>query len=247
MTWADLIRRSFRRLNVNIAGEEPPPQDQADAFVLLQAWMDSLATEKLTIPYILRTVWTITATKGTLAVPYTVGLGGDVNVARPGDSKFISAIKYQDTSLTPVEERPLAIYNDDQWAAQNIKGLTGTLPSAAYYNPTFAGAFGSLYLTPIPSLANLQGVMYAKAALARPIAVTDVIVLPTGYERFIRENFALELAPEFRPGLPLDRGLVRSAAASRLNIENANMRPLEMTLDPAVTIGGGGYNIYTDE
>lgn len=247
MTWADLIRRSFRRLNVGMAGEEPRPLDQADAFVLLQAWVDSLATEKLTIPYILRTVWTITATKGTLAVPYTVGLGGDINVARPGDSKFISAIKYQDTSLTPIQERPLFVYNDDQWAAQNIKGLTGTLPSAAYYNPTFAAGFGSLYLTPIPSQANLQGLFYAKAALAKPIAVTDVIVLPTGYERFIRDNFALELAPEYRPGLPLDRGLVRSAASSRLNIENANTRPLEMTLDPAVTVGCGGYNIFTDE
>jgi hypothetical protein len=247
MTWADVIKASLRRINVGMAGEEPAPQDQADAFLRLQAWVDSLATEKLTIPYILRTTWTITSTKGTLAVPYTVGLGGDLNVARPGDSKFISAIKYQDTSTTPVFERPLAVYDDDQWAAQAIKGLTGTLPSAAYYNPTYAAGFGSLYLTPIPSQANLQGVFYAKAAVAKPVAVTDVILLPTGYERFIRDNFAIELAPEFRPGLPVDRGLVRAAAASRLNIENANMRPLEMTLDPAVTIGGGGYNIFTDQ
>jgi hypothetical protein len=230
-----------------MAGEEPDPQAQADAFLRLQDWVDSLATEKLTIPYILRTTWVITATKGTLAVPYTVGVGGDINVARPGDSKFISAIKYQDTSLTPVQERPLAVYDDDQWEAQNIKGLTGTLPSAAYYNPTYAAGFGSLYLTPIPSQANLQGVLYAKAAIGTPVAVTDAIVLPKGYARFIRDNFAIELSPEFRPGLPVDRGLIRAAANSRLNIENANTRPLEMTLDPAVTIGSGGYNIFTDE
>lgn len=228
-----------------MAGEEPSAQDAGDAFLRLQDLMESWQTERLTIPYVLRTTWTITSVKGTLAAPYTVGVGGDINVIRPASHAHITGLAYQNTSLTPVAEIPLDLYTDDGWRDQALKNQTGALPVAAYYNPTYAAGFGSLYLTPIPSTANLQGVFYAQAPVAKPVLATDVIILPAGYFRFIRDNLALELAPEFRPGLRTDPLLIKAAADSKANIKNANFRTRDMSLDPAL-VGGGGYDIETD-
>lgn len=242
-TWADLITASLKRINVLQANESPSPEDQADAFLRLQDLMESWQTERLTQAYILRTTWTITSTKGTLASPYTVGTGGDINVLRP---VIIDHVNYQDTSVTPTLERPLSYLTDDAWAAIPQKNLTGALPVACYYNPTYASGLGSIYLWMIPTQANLQGVLYAPSATATPVNLTDTVLLPPGYKRFIRENLAVELATEFLQNVPVDPTLVHSAMESKAQIKVANMRPLDMSIDAALTLRNGIYDINAD-
>lgn len=246
MTWSDLLTISLKRINVVQAGETPTADDLGDAFAIMNLWIDSLALEGLTIPFLLRSTWTITSTKGTLANPYTVGTGGDVAVVRPPLPNDL-VIKYQDTSVSPTFEYKLTRMDDAVWQSLPQKNLTATLPTAAYYNPTYASGFGSLYLWPIPSQANLQGVLYAPSPVAEAGALTDSIVLPAGYKYFMEENLAVKLAATFRDGLPLDPELKQNAKDSKANVKRANSRTPVMAGDPMYCGGGGGlYDINSD-
>lgn len=245
MTWADLITIALKRINVVQAGSTPTADDMADAFDLTNLWIDALATERMTIPFLLRSTWTIVSTKGTLTTPYTVGTGGDISITRPPKAADL-VIKFQDTAVSPTYEYGLDRYTDEEWEAIPQKTLTGTLPVGAYYNPTYASGYGSLHLWPVPTQANLQGVLYAPSPIAQAGATTDTIVLPNGYKFFITENLAVLFAATFREGLPVDPALVQSAITSKANIKRANTPTLLMAGDPMYAGLGGRYDINSD-
>lgn len=245
MTVADLIAAALKRINVVQAGDTPSPEDQADAFLRLNSLMGQWRLERLTIPYILRTTWTISSTKGTLANPYTVGTGGDINIARPPQPNEI-VVKFQDTSVSPTIEYTLIPLTDQAWQAIPQKNLTSALPTHSYYNATYAGSLGSLYLWMVPTQASLQGVIYAPAAIANFAAVTDSIVLPDGYEIFLRDNLAVALAPEWRENVPIDAALLQSAAETKALVKQANFRIADLNLDAAIVGQGVHYDINAD-
>lgn len=249
VTWADICRSALRRINAVGVGATPTPDDLADAFALLQDLVSSWKTERLIIPYIKRTTWTLTSAKGTIGNPYTVGSGGDVDVSLP--ARVVDLIfKYQDTSVSPTMEYQLVQLTDNEWRATPQKTLTGTLPARCYYQPTFVAGFGSLYLMPVPSQSNLQGILYAPATIDRPVTVNDAVIVPDAYLRFMKTNLAIECAPVWRAGLPLDQELVRQARESKANVKGANIRPNEMAMDTALGSLGrqisGGYDINSD-
>lgn len=246
MTVADLITASFRRINV-LRGTTTPTSDMStDAFQRLNDLIDSWANDGLMIPFVRRTTWTITSTKGTLANPYTVGTGGDINVARPSIPADI-VVRYQDTSITPTLEYPLQKLTNDQWEAIPQKNLTNTLPVAYFYQPTYTPAsgssvWGSLYLWMIPTSSTLQGVLYAPAQLGAFASTANTILLPPGYNRMLRDNLAVELAPEWLMGVPLDPGIARSAITSLAEVKRVNRRDVIMSTGLGLTI----YDINSD-
>lgn len=243
MTVADILTRALQRINSLQAGEVPSPEDLQDAFQRLNSLMGKWRLRRLLIPYVLRTTWTISSTKGTLASPYTVGTGGDVNLARPSQPNNL-IWKYQDTSVSPTIEYRLLAYTDAMWQATPQKNLTATVPSAAYYNPTYASALGSLYLWPVPSQSNLQGVLYSPASIANFSATSDAIVLPDGYDAFLEDQLCVDLWPTFREGDPVDQGLVAAATDSMDAIKVANFRMDDLIADPFGTVGH--YDINSD-
>lgn len=242
----DLITQSMRRINYLGQGELPTADDLSDAFVSLKALMGQWRLERLTIPYVKRTVWNLTPGKGGPSLPYTVGLGGDVACARPPLPNAIS-IRYQDYGVSPTLERPLIPLTQDAW--QNIpqKDLTGPLPGHYYYLPTYASGLGLLYLWLVPTSPTLQGVIYAPAAVADFVTVDDVLALPDGYDHFIQENLAVHLAPELRENIPLDPEIKRSADEAKANIKRVNFQMVDLAVDPALTVRHGlRYSIFSD-
>lgn len=236
ITVADLITASLRRMNVLQAGEAPSSDDLADGFLRFNDLVDSLALESLIIYQIVRTTWNLVS--GTR--DYAVGPSGAVNIARP---IYIDHVHYQDTTVSPVLERPLDRLTKDAWAAIPFKTQTNTLPSAVYYEPTYPTGTLSFYMTPTQS--GLQGVIYAPTAVPRFGATSDIIALPPGYNRMLRDNLALELWPEFRENVPVDPGLVSSAQTSKSLIKVSNVRMTDLGFDPALTGHGYRSNIYT--
>lgn len=247
LTWSDLIRNALMRVNVLQSGEDLSAADAADGFIQLQMWVDYLATQRLTIPYILRTTFTITSTKGTLASPYTVGTGGDVSVTKPTSIEFV---RFQDTNISPTLEYRMDPLTDDAWASIPQKNLTSALPRYYYYNPTYQNGvtnYGSLYFWPVPTQTLLQGVLYAPSQVPTPVNLTDSIVLPAGYQWFIQENLALIYAATFRENLPVDPAITKSAADSMKWIKSLNVRMSDMALDRAILPRQPGrYNIDSD-
>lgn len=247
LTWSDLLTNALKRINVIPQGGSMTGNDGADAFVQLQMWVDQLATQRLTIPYILRTTFTITSTKGTLANPYTVGTGGDVSVTKPTSIEWV---RYQDTSVSPTMEYDLTPLTDDAWALIPQKNLTSTLPTSYYYNPTWQNGttnYGSLYLWMVPTQSNLQGVLYAPSQVPTPVNLTDTIVLPNGYQWAIQENLAVHFASTWRENLPADPMLVRSAEKALQWMKTQNVRMSDLSVDQgALPSVPGRYNIMSD-
>ena len=74
--------------------------------------------------------------------------------------------------------------------------------------------------------------------------LVTVVELAPGYARALRTNLAVELAPEF--GRPPDPVIHQAAKESLADLKRANFPLVEVGIDPALTGGGGSYNILTD-
>lgn len=240
-TVADLLTATFRRINVIQENEPPSPEAMADGFRRLKAMLGLWRLQRLTIPFTQRTTWTIDSTKGTTANPYTVGTGGDIDVAKPPQANQLTW-KFQDTSVTPSTEYPLANLTDRGYQLVVQKDLTSTLPTWVYYSATFASSLGSLYMGPIPDSSSLEGVLYAPASLQNFAATSTILIVPDGYELAIQENLAVLLWPEFREGVPMDRELRESARNSLHWLKTANVRMEDLAVS-----GFEVYDINADE
>lgn len=237
---ADLVSTALRRMRVLAVGDVLSPEMLATGHARLNELIDSLGIEPLTCYTRARTTWTLTSTKGTPTAPYTVGPSGDVNIARP---IWIEALNYIDTSLTNPIERSLTLLTEQAYNTIPQKTLTSPLPHAAYYEPTYPT--GSLYLWMIPTQAALQGVLYAMTALPKYGATADVIALPPGYQRMLRDQLVMELWPEYRDE-DLPGRFVMAARESKMFVKAANLRMTDLRVDPAVLPHGASrYDIYS--
>jgi len=234
MTTRDLIAASLKRLGVLDAAETPTPADQADTLQRLNDLIDGWATERLTIYTTTRTTWSLVANQAS----YTIGTGGDVNIARP---VFVEDLNFIDTSQDPDLEMNLSRLTVDAFAAIPQKGLTSTFPTCYYYNPTYPLATVTFWM--IPNVSYLQGVIYAPTAVTE-LGLNDVISLPPGYRRFLRDNLAVEMAPEF--DVEPSNALMMSAIESKANIKRANIQFYDLSVDPILRPRQGRYNIYSD-
>lgn len=239
MTALDLITAALKRIGVVGGGQTPSAEDAADALLRLNALLDSFATERLFVPSITRTTWTIVS--GTAA--YTVGLGGTVNVTRP---VFVEDVRFQDTSQSPTLEMGLDLLTDQNYANIPQKDSTSTYPTSYYYNPTFSGTgLATLTFWPVPTSSTLEGVLYAPATLAQVAALSTTLTLQPGYQWFLQEQLAVALAPEFGVAAPGE--LRESAREAKANIKRANLRLVEQATTEGYLLSGRGvYNIYAD-
>jgi hypothetical protein len=241
VTYRDLITAALKRIGVVGAGQTPSSEDASDALLRLNALLDSWATERLFVPSITRTTWTIVSGTGS----YTVGSGGDVNIARP---VFVQDIRFQDTNQSPTLEMPLEWLTDQAYANIALKTQQARYPTTVYYNPTFTGAgYATITLWPIPTLSTLQGVIYAPTTLVQVASLDTTVSLQPGYAWMIQENLAAMLAPEW--GIQTPPELRESAITAKANIKRANTRLVEQATMEGNYFGrsGGIYNIYADQ
>ena len=210
------------------------------ALEFLNSLRDQWAAERLQIYESTRTTATLTASQAS----FTLGSGGNIDIVRP---VYLDHVHFQDTSVSPTEEYPLTPLTEDAYAAIPQKAQTATLPSSWYYNPRFATSRGTLWPFPIPTSSTLQWVIYAPTAVPSFAALTTSLSVPPGYERMIRSNLAMELAPAF--GKQIEPWLREMALNSVAVVKRANMRMTDMSLDPGALghSGVGHYNIYSDQ
>ncbi len=238
MTVTDLIIRAMNDLGLIQEGEVPTPDQLLIGYSALNDWIDGLAPDFQTVYAITRTTWTLTT-----ATSYTVGSGGDINIARPINADAIENIGYVDNAVSPafeVQQGPCL--TEDAYAAIPVKTLTSPLPQVWYYSPTFA--LGTLKPFPVPSQSNLLGVLYARTAVSEFTSLTQTVSVPNGYRRFFRSNLAMEIAAAFNADP--SPALVQTATDSAMKIRTGNVRPSDLRSDAAGLFGPRRfYNIYT--
>lgn len=252
ITVSTLIRLALRRINIIQSGQTfVQPGYLQDSFYFLNLMLDSWQTETLTKPYLQVTTALLnppqptgTPIKGSTTNPYLVGSGSpDFNVLRPTE---IHGMNYRDDDQQPPLERPLTPLTRDAYRGIPLKDLTSPLPGSYYYQPTYEQGFGAIFLWMVPTKPNLYGVLYTLSAIPQFASLDDVVILPPAYSLAIVDNLAVMLASTLRENLPPDPGLVASAATSKANLKRMNVEMADLSVDPALTLRRGIYNIMSD-
>ncbi len=222
----------------------------ADAFRRLNLMMGSWSLQDFTSPVDEREVFPMIAGKGSPANPYTVGPGGDCNTTRPaalsGAGLLLNA-----SAPVPVEI-PRAVLTDAAYQNLRVKDLQSTLFTSVYYNPTFAGGLGSLFLFPVPNNTLNSIVLYRPAQLGLFTSLTASYDLPEGAEEPIEYNLARRLLSVYSVPLETKADILSLAASSLAIYKRSNVNLADQAIDPIFLPGGrgrrqGGYSILTGE
>ena len=175
---------------------------------------------------------------------YSVGTGGDINITRP--MHIESAGLILDITVPTPFEKPIEVWTDQRWQGCRQKTLESTYPTAIYYDHNWTAGLARVYLWPIPiDCALTQLILYTPVALLEfPTLDTDY-TFPPGYRRFIRTNFAQEIASEYGKQLTADQML--AARQSKAQIKRGNVRPVEARVDAALIRGYDYFDWRTGE
>lgn len=202
MKFSALGQKALRTIGALGQGVPASPNDMQVAFEAANDMIDAWAAVRLTIFQNLRYVFPIITGKGAPLTPYTIGVGGDFDIARP---LWISDAMENLLTSTPALEIPLEILSYDEYANIAMKDMGSAMATALFYNGKFDTAgpdvgLGEIFLYPVPNGQNsLELVLYIPSPM-RGFADIDTTEysFPPGYAEAIRYSLAKRLSGEFR-------------------------------------------------
>jgi hypothetical protein len=236
-TARDLIQGALEKIQVYATGEQASNPDIARGFSELNSMLDSWSNENLTCYAILEQTGTILPGISS----YTIGPGGTFNMTRPlkildGPGRCYIVDQYGN-------KYPISVVTQDQWNLITQPFTTSDLPSTLFYDPQYPLGIINIYPTPYQSFPLYWD---SYLALAEFASLSGVLTLPPGYEKAIRDNLAVELAPYY-PSAQLTPALIRGAAKAKANVKRTNIRSLLAYYDPEiVSKARGAWDIYTN-
>lgn len=240
MTALQLITRALRTIGSLAAGETPTAEEADDCLTILNEMVSAWGTQRQTIFVVARNVYPVT----NLVQTYTIGPGATWDQARPLWIQDAGIIQLNNSN-TPLE-LPMQIWTVDQWAAESLKQTQSALPMALYYDYGFSTTGrGTVSLWPVPSVGTLNIALYTPTALTQFANLATPYTFPPGYDRALRLQLAVELAPEF--GRPIDPTLAALAEDAFADIKRANTRLMDLTVDEALLRRSDLFNWYTGE
>lgn len=222
-TVRDLIEGALRLIGIGVENEALTAYQYKISLSALNGMLDDWATQKLLVYTINRDVFALTPNKAS----YTLGTGGDFNVVRP---TWIENASILLTANNPQYEMTISMLRDEEWREIGIKALTTTYPTYIYDQCDYP--LRTIYVWPIPTV-QCSLVLYLPGVLSEFSSINNVVQLPKGYERALRYNLAVELAPEY--GLEASPTTMRIAANAKKNLRERNWQPMEMICDSALT------------
>jgi hypothetical protein len=230
----DFATRALQMLGVADAIDTISSEDADLALTVLNEWIDQLGTQRQAIYTVVRT--TKTLANGTAS--YTIGTGGNIDIARPVWIQNVGLVL--DTGASTLTEVPRRLFTDDEWASISQKSLGSGLISGVYYDYAWSSGLGTIYPWPVPNVGTTQLVLYVPTVLTEFANLSTSYTFPPGYERAIRTNLAMELTPYF-PNRDRDNQLIlQQALSSMLRIKRANVRLQNVPIDRALTRSGRG-------
>lgn len=241
-----ICRGALELLGVVDPEDTPAPAMMAGAFRRLNMMLRSWAIQSLTIPVTAREVFPIVSGKGSPANPYTVGPGGDLNTTRPASLEGVGLLLASVGSAPPVEI-VRAILTDTMYQFIAIKTLGNSLFTNAFYDATFAGGLGSLYLWPVPNASINSLALYRLQQLAQFTSPTVAYDFPEGADEAVEYNLAKRLLDVYSVSAEKKMNVLDLAKSSLAIYKRSNQRIVDVPCDPMFTPNtrDGGYNIDT--
>lgn len=225
-----IITGAMRLLGLVQANEQPSAAEIDVGLKALNVMIDSWSNDSLMIysirPYYFSTVGG--------QQDYTLGPGGDWNTTRPMN---IQQAYVDWNNGTQTVSLPISLANEDQWSSIVVKYIQTQIPTILYDNGNYPLRTISLY--PIPSQTTTI-VLWLWEPLLTFASIDDEIEFPKGYERAIRFNLAVDLAPEY--GREIPPSVDATASTSKMEIAGINSVPQIMRMDPSLGQKQPSYN-----
>lgn len=228
-----LLYAAFRIAGVTDRPGRTPSIDQfGDAIPTLNRMLGLWSIDPLRITGIVINAYPLVPGQKT----YQIGPGGAdfPAAARPIEIQSANVIV---NTTTPVVREEIRLITPQQWAAISVQDIPGTIPWALYND---AGTpYSTLYLYG-QALTTYQLELFTWQAIPSFAAVTDIVVLPPGYEEAIVWNLAIRLAAVFPTQQQMNPRAEIFARDALSAIESFNSLPTTMKCDPAIVRAGGG-------
>lgn len=221
----EIIKRARRLLGALGVGETLESELANNGLEALNAMLESWSIDQLAVYATKINTHVLTS-----AQTFTIGLGGAFNIARP-DRIEAAFVKVNDIDY------PLTLIDNEQWNDITNKAVGATIPMYLKYDANVP--LGNISLYPSPRAGATLTINTFQALQQFP-NLSTVMILPTGYERAIASNLALDIAPE--ASVKVSQELVKMAKESKSAIMRTNARAPILSMDPI--FGGTGFSSY---
>ncbi len=233
-TIQDLLRSSFRMINQLRPGYIYSPSELIDGLFVLNAMLDSWASDDINGFCTLIQSFTLVPGRGT----YTIGPSGDFNGARPTSIDKATLVVL--TNPASPLRLDIDILNAQQWQRIGLQLTPSTLTRQLFYNPTLT--LGTCNFWPVPTEAD-QVELSSQQMLGGGFAnSTDSFVAPPGYLDAVRYNLAVRLAMEWNQ--PLKPGVEALASEALAKIQRLNAPTPQMDVNEGVMPISAGRTIF---
>ena len=225
MTVLDLIKSSLRLINALASGETPDANSANDARTALNVMLDSWHNEGLLT---LMEEQSFSVVSGTSV--YSIGAGQTWAGNKP--------LKIDTAVLLDVHQKEYGLteYRYSDFMRLYDKQQQG-IPSVFAYKP--GNATGVFYLHDTPNQSFTIKLLSHQAFTAYTDLNTEV-VLPSGFEKALKYNLAVELIPEY--GTDVNQLVFEQAKNSLIAIKKTNLKKAPVLQYP----GGFGKHRYFD-
>jgi len=231
----DLITLALKKATVLGVGQDALPEDVNDAFNELNYMMAQWAQKRWLVYHLVETSITSTG-----AQSYTIGTGGDFNIARPDrlEKAYFTLLNPGGQNQVDYPLRLLESYED--YSRISLKSLT-TWPTCVFYDSGYPT--GNIYFWPIPTSGLYALNILTKVVLPTFVTLEDVISLPPEYEAAILYNLTVRLYTTYP--VPQNPAVVALAQEALNVLRNSNAQVPNLRV-PNIATSGSGYNIYSD-
>lgn len=222
MTWADIVRRATRELNLFDAQTAIPPDDAEDIRLVGNAILDQWNAIGAAVWGEEFATYQLTASLS----PQVIGPTGNLVVAQRPQSIDGCALVVGNVDI------PVTVRDSEWYQLLPTKALTSNFPTDLYYEQDFPN--GSLFFWPIPSTARTVRLM-TRVVLGE-LALTDTFTMAPGYRMALELTLAEAIAGSY--GKKISDDLKRRATEARAVVYAANDEPVRLgTRD--IGVGGG--------
>ncbi len=180
---------------------------------------------------------------------YTIGPSGDFPTTRPQFIKDANIIM----PTEPQIRYPVKLLDSHEWSLISMQDVSSALPWALFYNPTYGTTGrGTIYISFQPPEGYILELYTWSLLPGAFTAVTDLVILPDGYEDAIKWNLAVRAAALYPWEAKIDprADKLASQALNRLKTLNTICPTLRSEAEylnwgngwywPGMFAGGGG-------
>lgn len=230
-TAGDTVKGALRLIQALTRGESMDSADGAEGLQALNDLVHSWYANDVLVPYLTREELALTQGKS----EYTIGTGADLDTTRP---LSIASIVLRDSGTDYILDE----IGQHWWSQLPIKD-TESRPRQYYYEEGYP--FGTIRFDYEPDHAYPIFVTSYKP-FSDFTDLADTIDLPPMYERALRFNLAMDLAPEYGREVPQTVAIQAQKALDDIRQRNFANRPREAEIDYSLTGRGRAYDIRSD-